>query len=144
MYKSIIFVMILLLGSCTINIPSNQPQKQVEKKVPAQIEMKQTEQVTHKSWPQEKKEYWYARYFYTMANHPTIQQMLQPHEVFEIVKCTIKKYEEDHDYAWFLDNLGEVRILTPVNNKYVYDTTTLCANITKAKKKKPVDVRETI
>ena len=144
MYKSIIFVMILLLGSCTINIPSNQPQEQVEKKVPAQIEMKQTEQVTHKSWPQEKKEYWYARYFYTMANHPTIQQMLQPHEVFEIVKCTIKKYEEDHTYEWFLENLGEVRTLSQANNKYVYDITTLCANITKAKNEKPVDVRDTI
>jgi len=142
MYKSLMFVMIIILGGCTINMTPSQDQ--VEKKVPVQIEMKQAEQVTHKPWPHDKIEYWYARYFHTMANHPTIQQMLQPHEVFEIVKCTIKKYEEDHDYAWFLDNLGEVRILTPVNNKYVYDTTTLCANITKAKKKKPVDVRETI
>ena len=142
MYKSLMFVMIIILGGCTINMTPSQDQ--VEKKVPVQIEMKQAEQVTHKPWPHDKIEYWYARYFHTMANHPTIQQMLQPHEVFEIVKCTIKKYEEDHDYAWFLDNLGEVRILTPVNNKYVYDTTTLCANITKAKKKKPVDVRDTI
>ena len=134
--------MIIILGGCTINMTPSQDQ--VEKKVPVQIEMKQAEQVTHKPWPHDKIEYWYARYFHTMANHPTIQQMLQPHEVFEIVKCTIKKYEEDHDYAWFLDNLGEVRILTPVNNKYVYDTTTLCANITKAKKKKPVDIRDTI
>jgi hypothetical protein len=142
MYKSLMFVMIIILGGCTINMTPSQDQ--VEKKVPVQIEMKQAEQVTHKPWPHDKIEYWYARYFHTMANHPTIQQMLQPHEVFEIVKCTIKKYEEDHTYEWFLENLGEVRILTPVNNKYVYDTTTLCANITKAKKKKPVDIRDTI
>ena len=134
--------MIIILGGCTINMTPSQDQ--VEKKVPVQIEMKQAEQVTHKPWPHDKIEYWYARYFHTMANHPTIQQMLQPHEVFEIVKCTIKKYEEDHTYEWFLENLGEVRILTPVNNKYVYDITTLCANITKAKNEKPVDVRDTI
>ena len=134
--------MIIILGGCTINMTPSQDQ--VEKKVPVQIEMKQAEQVTHKPWPHDKIEYWYARYFHTMANHPTIQQMLQPHEVFEIVKCTIKKYEEDHTYEWFLENLGEVRILTPANNKYVYDTTTVCANMTKAKKKKPIDVRDTI
>ena len=142
MYKSLMFVMIIILGGCTINMTPSQDQ--VEKKVPVQIEMKQAEQVTHKPWPHDKIEYWYARYFHTMANHPTIQQMLQPHEVFEIVKCTIKKYEEDHTYEWFLENLGEVRILTPANNKYVYDTTTVCANMTKAKKKKPIDVRDTI
>ena len=138
----IIIIFTILFTGCTINMTPSQ--EQVEKKVPAQIEMKQAEQVTHNPWPQEKKEYWYARYFHTMASYPSIQQMLQPHEVFEIVKCTISKYEEDHDYEWFLENLGEVRILTPANNKYVYDTTTVCANITKAKNKKPVDVRDTI
>jgi len=138
----IIIIFTILFTGCTINMTPSQ--EQVEKKVPAQIEMKQAEQVTHNPWPQEKKEYWYARYFHTMASYPSIQQMLQPHEVFEIVKCTISKYEEDHTYEWFLENLGEVRILTPANNKYVYDTTTVCANITKAKNKKPVDVRDTI
>jgi len=142
MYKSLMFVMIIILGGCTINMTPSQDQ--VEKKVPVQIEMKQAEQVTHKPWPHDKIEYWYARYFHTMANHPTIQQMLQPHEVFEIVKCTIKKYEEDHTYEWFLENLGEVRTLSQANNKYVYDITTLCANITKAKNEKPVDIRDTI
>ena len=138
----IIIIFTILFTGCTINMTPSQ--EQVEKKVPAQIEMKQAEQITHNPWPQEKKEYWYARYFHTMASYPSIQQMLQPHEVFEIVKCTISKYEEDHDYEWFLANLGEIRILTPANNKYVYDTTTVCANITKAKNKKPVDVRDTI
>ena len=138
----IIIIFTILFTGCTINMTPSQ--EQVEKKVPAQIEMKQAEQITHNPWPQEKKEYWYARYFHTMASYPSIQQMLQPHEVFEIVKCTISKYEEDHTYEWFLENLGEVRILTPANNKYVYDTTTVCANMTKAKKKKPIDVRDTI
>ena len=41
MYKSIIFVMILLFSGCTINMGPSQ--EQVEKKVPAQIEMKQAQ-----------------------------------------------------------------------------------------------------
>ena len=131
------FVMIIILGGCTINMTPSQGL--VEKKVPAQIELKQI-----KPWPHDQVEYWYARYFYTMASHPSIQRMLQPDEVFEIVKCTIAKYEEDHTYEWFLENLGETRMLTQANNKYVFDTTTLCANITKAKNKKSADIRETI
>ena len=138
----IIIIFTILFTGCTINMTPSQ--EQVETKVPVQIEMKQAEQVTHKLWPHDKIEYWYARYFHTMASYPAIQQMLQPHEVFEIVKCSISKYEEDHTYEWFLENLGEVRILTQANNKYVYDITTLCASITKAKNKKPVDVRDTI
>ncbi len=141
MYKSLMFVMILL-GGCTINMTPTQ--KQVENKVPVQIEVKQSEQKKHKLWPQEKKEYWYARYFHTMANHPTIQKMLRPDEVFEIVKCAVSKYEEDHDYEWFLQNLGETQLLTQANHKYVYDTTTMCANITKSKNPRPIDVRNTI
>jgi len=133
----IIIIFTILFTGCTINMAPSQ--EQVEKKVPAQIEMKQL-----KPWPHDKVEYWYARYFHSMANHPSIQQMLQPHEVFEIVKCTISKYEEDHDYEWFLKNLGETRMLTQANNKYVFDITTLCANITKAKNKKSADIRETI
>jgi len=137
MKQTLIIIFTILFTGCTINMAPSQ--EQVEKKVPAQIEMKQL-----KPWPHDQVEYWYARYFHSMANHPSIQQMLQPHEVFEIVKCTISKYEEDHDYEWFLANLGEVRMLTQANNKYVFDITTLCANITKAKKKKPTDVRDTI
>ena len=126
--------MIIIFGGCTINMTPTQ--ELVEKKVPVQLKMKQ-----HKLWPQEKKEYWYARYFYTMANHPTIKRMLRPDEVFEIVKCTIAKYEKDHDFEWFLKNLGETQVLTQANHQYVYDTTTVCANITKAKNIKPIDVK---
>jgi hypothetical protein len=143
MYKSIIFGMILLLFSgCTINMTPLQ--EQVEKKVPAQIEMKLTEQSKHAPWPQDGKEYWYARYFHTMASHPGIQQRIKPEDVFAIVKCTVKKYEEEHSWEWFRKNLADVQILTPENSQYVYVVTRACADKQKAKNPNPMGVGVTI
>jgi hypothetical protein len=143
MYKSIIFGMILLLFSgCTINMTPLQ--EQVEKKVPAQIEMKLTEQSKHAPWPQDGKEYWYARYFHTMASHPGIQQRIKPEDVFAIVKCTMKKYEEEHSWEWFRKNLADVQILTPENSQYVYVVTRACADKQKAKNPNPMGVGVTI
>ena len=119
-------------------------QEQVEQKVPAQIEMKQTEHSKHAPWPQEGKEYWYARYFHTMASHPGIQRTIKPEDVFEIVKCTMTKYEEDNSWQWFLDNLANVQILTLKNSQYVYDVTAVCAAKQKAKALKPMGVGATI
>jgi hypothetical protein len=141
MYKSLMFVMILF-GGCTINMAPTQ--EQVEKKVPAQIEMKLTEQSKHAPWPQEGKEYWYARYFFTMASNPDIQRMLKPAEVFAIVKCTMKIYEEDNSWEWFLSNMAEIKILTPKTNQYVYQTTKFCAAKQKDKTSKLMSVRDTI
>ena len=141
MYKSLMFVMILF-GGCTINMAPSQ--EQVEKKVPAKIEMKQAEQSKHAPWPQEGKEYWYARYFHTMASHPGIQQRIKPEDVFAIVKCTMNKYEEEHSWEWFRKNLADVQILTPENTQYVYVVTRACADRQKAKTLKPMGVRQTI
>jgi hypothetical protein len=141
MYKSLMFVMILF-GGCTINMAPSQ--EQVEKKVPAQIEMKQAEQSKHAPWPQDGKEYWYARYFHTMASHPGIQRRIKPEDVFAIVKCTMNKYEEDHSWEWFRKNLADVQILTPENTQYVYVVTRACADRQKAKTLKPMGVRQTI
>ena len=142
MYKSIIFVMILLFSGCTINMGPSQ--EQVEKKVPAQIEMKQAQQSKHAPWPQDGKEYWYARYFHTMASHPGIQRRIKPEDVFAIVKCTMKKYEEEHSWEWFRKNLADVQILTPENTQYVYVVTRACADKQKAKNPNPMDVGVTI
>ena len=142
MYKSIIFVMILLFSGCTINMAPSQ--EQVEKKVPAQIEMKQAEQSKHAPWPQDGKEYWYARYFHTMASHPGIQRRIKPEDVFAIVKCTMKKYEEEHSWEWFRKNLADVQILTPENTQYVYVVTRACADKQKAKNPNPMGVGVTI
>jgi hypothetical protein len=141
MYKSLMFVMILF-GGCTINMAPSQ--EQVEKKVPAQIEMKQAEQSKHAPWPQDGKEYWYARYFHTMASHPGIQRRIKPEDVFAIVKCTMNKYEEEHSWEWFRKNLADVQILTPENTQYVYVVTRACADKQKAKNPNPMGVGVTI
>jgi hypothetical protein len=142
MKHSLIIIFTILFTGCTINLAPSQ--EQVEKKVPAQIEMKQAQQSKHAPWPQEGKEYWYARYFFTMASNPDIQRMLKPAEVFAIVKCTMKIYEEDNSWEWFLSNMAEIKILTPKTNQYVYQTTKFCAAKQKDKTSKLMSVRDTI
>ena len=141
-HSLIIIIFTILFAGCTINMAPSQ--EQVEKKVPAQIEMKQTEQSKHAPWPQDGKEYWYARYFHTMASHPGIQRRIKPEDVFAIVKCTMNKYEEEHSWEWFRKNLADVQILTPENTQYVYVVTRACANKQKAKEPKLQGVRATI
>jgi hypothetical protein len=136
----IIIIFTILLAGCTINMGSSQPP--IEEKVAAQTEMRPTDE--HKPWPQEGKEYWYARYFHTMASNPGIQRLLKPEDVFAIVKCTMAKYEEDYSYEWFLTNMANVQILTPKNNQYVYETTKFCADKQKAKNPNPMGVGVTI
>jgi PBP1b-binding outer membrane lipoprotein LpoB len=143
MYKSIIFVMILLLfGGCTINMAPTQ--ELVEKKIPAQIELKQ-----YKLWPHVKKEYWYAKYFLTMAMNPNVQRMLTPEQVFAVVKCTVDGFERDYDYEQFLEKIGDNLRLSPQMNKYVYDTSLVCSQEVQRKmkeeqSKKPLTLKETI
>ena len=142
MKHSLIIIFTILFAGCTINLAPSQ--EQVEKKVPAQIEMKQAQQSKHAPWPQDGKEYWYARYFHTMANHPGIQQRIKPEDVFAIVKCTMKKYEEEHSWEWFRKNLADVQILTPENTQYVYTVTRSCADKQKAKNPPLQGVGDTI
>ena len=141
-HSLIIIIFTILFSGCTINMAPSQ--EQVEKKVPAQIEMKQAEQSKHEPWPQDEKEYWYARYFHTMASHPGIQQRIKPEDVFAIVKCTMNKYEEEHSWEWFRKNLADVKILTRENEQYVYTVTRACADKQKAKNPQPVGLTATI
>jgi hypothetical protein len=141
-HSLIIIIFTILFTGCTINMAPSQ--EQVENKVPAQTEMRPTDERRHKPWPREEKEYWYARYFHTMASHPGIQLRIKPEDVFAIVKCTMNKYEEEHSWEWFLENLGDVQILTPKNSQYVYVVTKACANQQKVKNPQPVGLRETI
>jgi len=118
MYKSIIFIIIVILGGCTINMTPPKTQPQLQQQV---------------LWPHEKKEYWYARYFHTMASNPDIQRIMRPDQLFEVVKCTVDQYEKDHDWKWFQENLGNNLIITQENTRYVYNVTKKCADIVKAK-----------
>ena len=140
MFKPIIIIMIILFTGCTINLPANHPQPITEEK-------KVVEQKKHEPWPEGEKEYWYARYFFTMAGNPSVQQLMLPRAAYEIVKCTVDKYEEERSWKWFVANLHDQKILTPEVAKYVYDTTKFCADIERAKSVKPIptmDVRDTI
>ena len=141
-HSLIIIIFTILFTGCTINMAPSQ--EQVEKKVPAQTEMRPTDERRHAPWPQEEKEYWYARYFHTMASHPGIQRRIKPEDVFAIVKCTMNKYEEEHSWEWFRKNLADVQILTPENTQYVYVVTRACADAQKAKTLKPLGVGNTI
>ena len=118
MYKSIIFIIIVILGGCTINMTPPKTQPQLQQQV---------------LWPHEKKEYWYARYFHTMASNPDIQRIMRPDQLFEVVKCTVDQYEKDHDWKWFQENLGNQITITPENNRYVYIVTKRCADFEKSK-----------
>ena len=90
--KIIIFVMMIIISGCTI--PTNQPQPTIEKE-------KVVEQRKHEPWPLEEKQYWYARYFFTMAQDINVQRLMLPRDAFEIVKCTVDKYEEEQSWDWF-------------------------------------------
>ena len=131
--------MIIIFGGCTINIPSSQPIQKVEK----------TEQKALKLWPHVKKEYWYAKYFLTMAVNPNVQRMLTPEQVFAVVKCTVDGFERDYDYDQFLEKIGDNLRLSPQMNKYVYDTSLVCSQEVQRKmkeeqSKKPLTLKQSV
>jgi hypothetical protein len=134
MFK-IILIMTLLIGGC--NISTNQLQPPIEeKKVVAK----------HEPWPEGEKEYWIARYFFIMAADPRVQQIMLPRDAYEIVVCTINKYEEEHSWEWFTMFLHDNPVLQPQIEQYVSDTTRVCAVKQKAKTDalKPIELKESI
>ena len=135
--KIIIFVMMIIISGCTI--PTNQPQPTIEKE-------KVVEQRKHEPWPLEEKQYWYARYFFTMAQDINVQKLMLPRDAFEIVKCTVDKYEEEHSWDWFKMFLHDHQTIQPTIEQYVYDTTRKCALKQKAKTeaKKPLELKDSI
>ena len=133
--KRLIFVIsvILLFTGCTINMTPTQQQVEAKKEVSTE----QVEKKTHEPWPKGEKEYWYARYFFTMAANIEIQMRMKPRDVFGIVKCVVSKYEKDHSWEWFVANLHDQKIITPENSKYVFVTTQVCAKKQAQKMIKP-------
>ena len=118
----IIILFTVLLGGCTVNFGKTKPEPEKKPEVTQK----------HKPWPQEGKEYWYARYFFTMAMNPQVQLRITPKAVFAIVKCTMDKYEEDHSWEWFEENLAETLIIKPEISQYVYNVTKVCAETQRA------------
>ena len=140
-HSLIIIIFTILFAGCTVNFGKTAPEKEIKTEV--------TETKKLKPWPQGEKEYWYAKYFLTMAVNPNVQRMLTPEQVFAVVKCTVDGFERDYDYEQFLEKIGDNLRLSPQMNKYVYDTSLVCSQEVQRKmkeeqSKKPLTLKETI
>ena len=117
----IIIIFTIIFGGCTINFGPTQPEKEIK------TEVTKTKKETHKPWPHVKKEYWYAKYFLTMAMNPNVQRMLTPEQVFDVVKCTVDGFEKDYEYEHFVKEIGGNLRLPPHLSKYIYDISLECS-----------------
>ena len=124
----IIIIFTILFVGCTVNFEQTKPEKEIKTEV--------TETKKLKSWPHVEKEYWYAKYFLTMAINPNVQRMLTPRQVFEVVKCTVDGFEKDYTFEQFVKEIGGNMNLTPQLSKYVYELSLKCAQEIKRKAKK--------
>jgi len=122
----IVMFSILCLSGCII--------KQIEPvKEPPKEEVAEETKPSFIPWPLEKKEYWYAKYFLTMAMNPNVQRMLTPETVFEIVRCTVDQMEKDYKYEKFLADIGD-RMRLPDNiSRYIYEVSFACSKIVQNK-----------
>ena len=119
----IVMFSILCLSGCVIQ--QIEPVKKEEI-----VESKEPEFVP---WPLEKKEYWYAKYFLTMAMNPNVQRMLTPETVFEIVRCTVDQMEKDYKYEKFLTDIGDKLVLPNHISQYIYEVSFACSKIVQNK-----------
>ena len=115
----IIIIFTILFVGCTVNFGQTKPEKEIKTEV--------VETETLKPWPHVKKEYWYAKYFLSMAMNPNVQRMLTPEQVFDVVKCTVDGFEKDYEYERFLREIGDNLRLPPHISKYIYDTSLECS-----------------
>jgi len=129
----IIIIFTIIFGGCTINFGPTQPEKEIK------TEVTETKKETLKPWPHVEKEYWYAKYFLSMAMNPDVQRMLTPRQVFEVVRCTVDGFEKDYEYEHFVKEIGTNLRLPPHLNKYVYDISYECSLEVKRKAKEEQD-----
>ena len=141
----IIIVTTVIFGGCTINFgpSSSEPEKEIK------TEVTETIKETHKPWPHVEKEFWYAKYFLSMAMNPNVQKMLTPRQVFDVVRCTVDGFEKDYGYEAFKQEIGENLRLPPHTSKYVYDLSFECSVEVRRKaeenlSKKPLTLEQSI
>ena len=137
----IIIIFTIIFGGWTVNFEQTKPVKEIKTEV--------TEKQKLKPWPHVKKEYWYARYFLTMALNPKVQLVLTPEQVFDVVKCTVDGFEKDYEFERFLKEIGLNKTLTPQLNKYVYDLSYGCSLEVKRKAKEkqgeePITLKQSV
>ena len=139
----IIIIFTILLGGCTVNFGETKPEKEVKPEV-TEVEKSKVE-----LWPHEEKEFWYAKYFLSMALNPNVQRMLTPRQVFEVVRCTVDGFEKDYTFEKFLAEIGDKQVLPPHVSKYVYDLSYDCSvktrdRVNKEKKETPIPLEQSI
>ena len=119
----IIIATTVIFGGCTITFgpSSSEPEKEIK------TEVVETIKETHKPWPHVEKEFWYAKYFLSMAMNPNVQKMLTPRQVFDVVRCTVDGFEKDYKYEKFVEEIGEKVVLPPHTSKYVYNLSFECS-----------------
>ena len=137
----IIIIFTILFVGCTVNFEQTKPEKEIKTEV--------TETKKLKSWPHGEKEYWYAKYFLTMAINPNVQRMLTPRQVFEVVKCTVDGFEKDYEYERFVREIGENLRLPPHLSKYIYDISFECSlevkrKATEEENEKPLTLKDSV
>ena len=121
----IIIIFTIIFGGCTINFGPTQPEKEIKTEVTET--KKETLKPKHKPWPHLDKEYWYAKYFLSMAMNPDVQRMLTPRQVFDVVRGTVDMFEKDYKYERFLLEIGDQLKLPPHLSKYIYDISLECS-----------------
>ena len=131
----IVIVITVIFGGCTVHFGQTTPEKEIKTEV---TETKK-EIYKPKPWPHVEKEYWYAKYFLSMAMNPDVQRMLAPRQVFEVVKCTVDGFEKDYEYDRFLREIGENTVISPHISKYIYDLSFECSLEVKRKMKEDQD-----
>ena len=128
--KKLIIIIILIFGGWTVNFGQTKPEREIK------TEVTETKKEKHKPWPHVKKEFWYAKYFLSMAMNPNVQKQLTPEQVFDVVKCTVDGFEKDYTFEQFVKEIGGNMNLTPQLSKYVYELSLKCALEIKRKAKK--------
>ena len=139
----IIIIFVIIFGGCTINFGPTQPEKEIK------TEVTETKKETLKPWPYGEKEYWYAKYFLSMAMNPDVQRMLTPRQVFEVVRCTVDGFEKDYEYERFVNEIGGNLRLPPHISKYIYDLSFACSlevkrKATEEQSKNPLTLKDSV
>ena len=143
----IIIIFTIIFGGCTINFGPTQPEKEIKTEVTET--KKETLKPKHKPWPHVEKEYWYAKYFLSMALNPNVQRVMTARQVFSVVKCTVDGFEKDYEYERFVKEIGGNLRLPPHLSKYIYDLSLECSMEVKRKAeeklgKKPLTLEQSI
>ena len=137
----IIIIFTILFVGCTVNFGQTKPEKEIKTEV---VETKKI-----KPWPHVEKEYWYAKYFLSMALNPDVQRVMAPRQVFAVVKCTVDGFEKDYEYERFVKVIGANMALPPQIHKYIYDLSFECSLEVKRKaaeeqSKKPLTLKNSV